>query len=65
MNMVEVKYPTCGKIWKEYWIDCACCGDHTALAETAYNKAIKEADLRGWKKIQGRWFCASCLSSSP
>lgn len=50
-----------GKIWKEYWIDCAGpCGDHAPLGESAYAKAVKSAREKGWRNINGVWWCRRC-----
>lgn len=50
-----------GKIWAEYWIDCAGpCGDHEALAETSINAAMKRARELGYRRVNGRWWCSAC-----
>lgn len=53
-----------GKIWAEYWIDCAGpCGDHAPLAETEIGKAIARAKEDGWEQIGDRWYCRKCAST--
>lgn len=52
-----------GKIWAEYWIDCAGpCGDHEPLGERDRRSAERVAREKGWRLVGGRWICRKCLT---
>lgn len=50
-----------GKIWPEYWIDCAVCEFMEPLAMTTKTQAVAEAHSRGWRcSIVHKWVCKDC-----
>jgi hypothetical protein len=46
-----------GRMWTEYWVDCATCDHHEPLAEKERGRATAAAKKAGWRKIGGKWFC--------
>ena len=49
-----------GKLWTEYWIDCARCEFHAPLGERSRERAIKRALHDGWAMFRGKWYCRNC-----
>jgi hypothetical protein len=60
----SVIYPSQGKTVYEYWVNCAHCSDETPLGERRYRPAIREAHARGWRMIDGFWFCGGCIAEA-
>jgi hypothetical protein len=59
-----IRYPSCGKISVECWIDCASCSLRFRLAAIRNFTAEKAARALDWRIIRGRWFCPKCVAEA-
>lgn len=54
-----------GKITKQYWIECATCGDVVRLPADTKADATYAAKQEGWKNARGiGWVCSECAKDA-
>ena len=58
----ELVYASCGKMFSEWWVDCAKCGNEYPLSERTKQKAVSQALKDGWVRLYGKWYCAACYA---
>jgi hypothetical protein len=52
-----------GRIFKDYWIQCALCECMTPLGASKYPAALGAAKDGGWRYVKGRgWLCGDCVA---
>lgn len=49
-----------GKMFPEYWVCCAKCGDERDTGETTTERAAQSMRVRGWTRKTDGWHCEGC-----